>query len=1014
MKPISVTMQAFGSYTGRTTVDFSALGDSPIFLITGSTGGGKTTILDAMCFALYCRATGGRRSWGSMRSTAAPDNLPTVVDFCFTLGKESYRFCRSQDIHYVRGSGRREVREEHACYHMENGEWQLLNNRSETSVREYAQQLLGLTCEQFSQVIVLPQGDFLKLLRANSVNKAEILQTLFATGIWSDVSKAVKLKADNLEKKAGELRAAKQSVLEREECADDGELNRKLEQTKAELAKAQADFAVIREQLQKENLALSTAQEISRKLEELQKLKKRMSELEQSAEQMQKNRSVLRQGRQIQQIYPYFKAAQDAKQEMHAKFLTKQASEQKEQQASAALLTAQTEAKNIAPFREKATALTQSITKLETARGSAVRLKELQKQYQQKTAEIDKQIKLEETALLQLNTAAKNVENGNIYIKNAQNDIQKLPEQLAQVQRLQADYDALCALERLQKEFAETQKEYAQADQKQQEHAVKQEAMRTRLEQEEQAMREDIAGTLSAALTEGTPCPVCGSTSHPSPACHKSAGFDAKQLELLRKSVAEEDKVLQKLAVMAASCKAKLDQRSAELSAQQIVCETITQSSGELKTQLETAKNTADKTKKAGEQLNSALARLEQRKAEQTEVQNTLEGCKAERARLEREAEGLRAGAAEIEKSLGNFNSIEGIEAELKKQTEQAEQFTRQAAQLEKNLTNAQSDVAAAGAAAKAALQAYQEAIRNEETASRQFAKEAETANLPEQLDFAALRRSTEELAQLEQTINTYDRDSQAVKQQLEAVKQSLKDISMPDMDALHERQAEAQKQNDLMSQQIGSLQQRTDSSEKSLQQLEALTRTGSKTEQEYAHASRLASLLSGKNPSKIPLQQFVLGIMLDDILASANQFFSTLSRGRYSLNRINGSVGGNSLSGLDLEVLDAFSGGTRSIETLSGGEQFLASLSLAFGLSDVVQSYSGSVHLDAIFIDEGFGSLDQETLDTAMKALMQIQRMGRTIGIISHVSELKDRIAAHIEVYKAPDGGSAVRLKTE
>ena len=198
---------------------------------------------------------------------------------------------------------------------------------------------------------------------------------------------------------------------------------------------------------------------------------------------------------------------------------------------------------------------------------------------------------------------------------------------------------------------------------------------------------------------------------------------------------------------------------------------------------------------------------------------------------------------------------------------------------------------------------------------------------------------------------------------------------------------------------------------QKALAQLQEITSNSKETEAQYEQASRLYQLLSGGNPKKIPLQQFILGIMLDDILTYANEFFSLLSRGRYSLRRLEGSAGGNAKSGLDLEVLDGFTGAPRSIETLSGGEQFLASLSLAFGLSDVVQSYSGSVRLDSIFIDEGFGSLDQDTLDTAMKALSQIQKMGRTVGIISHVSELKNRIATQIQVHPSKNGGSSITM---
>ena len=180
MIPISLRMAAFGPYLREMVIDFTRLQEQSLFLITGATGGGKTSILDGMCFALYCRATGGRRGWTEMRCDSASDDVPTRVDFLFRLGKETYRFCRSIRVHYVRGSGRKEFREEHACWKEQNGEWELWESGSETQVRRCAEKLTGLTPEQFSQVIVLPQGDFLRLLRASSREKAEMLRTLFA------------------------------------------------------------------------------------------------------------------------------------------------------------------------------------------------------------------------------------------------------------------------------------------------------------------------------------------------------------------------------------------------------------------------------------------------------------------------------------------------------------------------------------------------------------------------------------------------------------------------------------------------------------------------------------------------------------------------------------------------------------------------------------------------------------------------------------------------------------------
>ena len=168
--------------------------------------------------------------------------------------------------------------------------------------------------------------------------------------------------------------------------------------------------------------------------------------------------------------------------------------------------------------------------------------------------------------------------------------------------------------------------------------------------------------------------------------------------------------------------------------------------------------------------------------------------------------------------------------------------------------------------------------------------------------------------------------------------------------------------------------------------------------QEEYSKTERIARFFSGKNPMNVPLKMFVLGVMLDDILSRANVYFTTLSGGRYQLSRKREGAS-RGYSGLDLEIYDAYSGGGRNVDTLSGGELFLASLSLAFGLSDVVQSYSGGVRLESIFIDEGFGTLDEETLNTAMKALFEIQKSGRTVGIISHVAELKSRIPAQIRI---------------
>ena len=211
----------------------------------------------------------------------------------------------------------------------------------------------------------------------------------------------------------------------------------------------------------------------------------------------------------------------------------------------------------------------------------------------------------------------------------------------------------------------------------------------------------------------------------------------------------------------------------------------------------------------------------------------------------------------------------------------------------------------------------------------------------------------------------------------------------------------------DQLNRALGQLSQQLASGKASMDQLTEIEKEFGQLQTAYQQTARLSRLLTGGNPMRIPLDKYVLSIMLEEILACANRYFARFSRERYALQRSRERASNNAYGGLDLEVLDGMTGHQRSVDTLSGGEQFLASLSLALGLSEVVQNQSGCVRLESLFIDEGFGSLDQETLDTAMKALSLLNQGGRNIGIISHVSELRNRIPARIEVSRLPDGSA-------
>lgn len=901
MKPVTVTMQSFGSYLNRTVVDFTELGDNAIFLITGATGGGKTTILDAMCFALYCKATGGRRSWSSMRNAGAPMGAETLVEFTFQLAGETYRFARSQSLYEARGSGALKTRESHACYRMKEGEWELLLSGAEARVREKAEELLGLTCEQFSQVIVLPQGDFLKLLLSSSRDKTQIFQTLFATVRWERATRNLKELASSLSREAGELEAAKKSILEQEAVENLPQLEQKKVEMEKQLVQFQKERRAAEEALQKQNASVRAAEALTEQFLSLDKLKKRWKELEGRVAEMEKNRAKLEQARRAAGVYPYFTACQSARKELALKKQSFQAARERLQTAQKALHSAREQLPLAKECRERLPLLSQKEANLLRTRESAIRYQDVQKRCADTQKRINEQEKNQREAVARLQVAEQQLRDGNTYIQQVQREISRMPQLLQEVQQL---------------------------------------------------MDTDAAAALAERLQEGAPCPVCGSVHHPAPACPS--------------------------------------------------------------TRLRAAQEALQKARQSADRLERAQKRLQERQEQREQAQRDCDAGKDAVSALRNMLEGQEAALRELEQTMGGLRALPEIDQQISEMRAQSRSNAARAEELEQNASRAESTAAAAEAACKAAETALKEAEAAAQAAQKQLDASVLQAGLHPEEDYAALLLPPEQIQALEQALTAYKAARESARQQISALETELKGKAMPDLAAVRGAQAQAQKRMGELAQSFGKLEQGLASALQSLERLERLEQEGKQVKQAYARSSRLALLLSGKNAYKIPLQQFVLGVMLDDILTSANQFFATLSSGRYSLNRVTGPTGGNALSGLDMQVFDAYTGGARAVETLSGGELFLASLSLAFGLSDVVQSYSGGVHLDSLFIDEGFGTLDQETLDTAMKALAQLQSMGRTIGIISHVSELKNRIAAQIVVGKNPEGGSTAEVRMQ
>ncbi len=1023
MKPISITMQGFGSYIQSTTIDFSSLGENPIFLITGATGGGKTTILDAMCFALYCKATGGRRSWSSMRSTAADDSLSTAVDFSFQLGNEIYRFFRSQSIYYVRGSGRRDIREEHSCYRLtdgfpteKNAQWELLISGSETKVRDYAQQLLGLTCEQFSQVIVLPQGNFLKLLRANSKDKADILETLFATQMWSQITDKMKQHANTLSKEVGELYATKTALLEREEVETMEALEEKCAQNHSALCASQTELKQLQKTVKDKLEQLNQAKELQQKMMQKQALEQTQNHLQDLAPDIETKKKLLSSAKQIEQVYPYWQNYQAAKKSSAEKRTACQTAQEAYQQAQLNQKQLEDQQENILKKKEQIVQLEQMLPKLERSVQAFKRIDTLNIEQKEIQETIRKKEQEQSQTESQVTQIEERIQKGTLYLQSIEKEYQQLPQYKEQLHTLQTYQQQYLTWSQIKTDHEKAQQVFDSAlaikQKKEQIIAQKQE----KVSHIQTAVLEQTALVMAQELQENRPCPVCGSLLHPAPATqNRSEQTDDAQLSTLRAELEQLQTDYQAYLQTYSHAQAVLDEKTKQLADSAEVCRQIPTDYDRLQTQLTEQTELIAQSEGLIATREKSEERLQKLRDEQTRLKEAYEQKKDEIVVQQQQLAAIEASIKELKGSIQLPSGITNAEKEWNKSQQALKQLKEETAIWDSKWMEASSQMAAQQSNLEHAISAQTEAVETEAKSKQVFTNQLETVknilHIDIDSDLEPLRFSAQKMQELERVIQDYTTQVQTTLQQLQQLSEQLKGQAEPNVSSLETEYMQLQQQHDALSLKVGAQTQQLEHSQKALRQLQEITSNSKEAEAQYEQASRLHQLLSGGNSKKIPLQQFILGIMLDDILAYANEFFSLLSRGRYSLRRLEGSAGGNAKSGLDLEVLDGFTGAPRSIETLSGGEQFLASLSLAFGLSDVVQSYSGSVRLDSIFIDEGFGSLDQDTLDTAMKALSQIQKMGRTVGIISHVSELKNRIATQIQVHPSKNGGSSITI---
>ncbi|WP_034550925.1 AAA family ATPase [Carnobacterium funditum] len=1017
MRPLKLILNAFGPYKGEVEIDFTQFNQKTLFLVSGPTGAGKTTIFDAIAYALYDEASGTSREKDSFKSQFATDDDLCYVELEFELAGKQYYIKRSPA---QMGPGKHRIKKyspEVEFIHGKNVTTKI--NEANQEIKE----LLSLSYEQFKQIVMLPQGEFKKMLESNSADKEKIFRNIFQTDTIKAFQSSLKEEARRLrleveqsdktmEKFIGIIDPQENHLLaEAIELMDIKQLLIELEDSLSIYRKNIQNYTNEMERFRKK---MQQNQERIKDLTELEQLEQVKHELTDLKEEMDAKRKKIEMNEKAQKLVVY-------KAEQEKALVDKEALQQSvetEKNALSKTAIAWIENKNEATIaeknylllpekREKINELKQeerNIKAVEVKESKITTLKvanqELQIEIEEQTAKlIEQRNQLDENKQL-----SAEIYQARIKLVKKQTDAYELKEKITElttrqnslrdlVQILEQKNKQVILFNKLETDYQESEKNY---------------------QQQQLAYNRNIAGVLANELKKDTACPVCGSLDHPVPAILSEDVGSKEQLEAVE---GEKNQKYNNYTV-ASSEMGYLNEHIKEY---ERLFNVRSNEAEELLEQLllELKMGTTRKT-----ELNDEIKRLEQVVRREESVKQQIENTQKQEKKVESAIQELRST------SQNNDNRIEEIKKEIKdaisqltynelKEVQENLQLLIDETQKIENIYKKNQDkkveLEKLEEQYKTRIGSFETQLENSTTRYEAAAIEFETKLKEAEFDGRFEDYVLEEKQVQELTTEVFDYDQKLWVNQANYAKQKEKVAAIKDGQSIEDYHLEnQQKENERIvinkkyEELIGTVKKYETANTEIKHQYEAKQIQLEK----YRLYSELAELANGsKETDYISFERFVLAIYFEEIILAANLRFTQMTNNRYSLLRREEKVKGTGAKGLDLDVFDNYTGKTRSVRTLSGGEGFKASLALALGLSDVIQNHSGGVSVDTLFIDEGFGTLDSDSLDSAIETLYELNQRGRLVGIISHVEELKMRIPVHIEVTKTTEG-SQVEVK--
>ena len=1010
MRPITLTLTAFGPFAGIQTVDFAALGEAPLFLINGPTGAGKTMLLDALCFALYGESTGGERAGVDLRCDRADSDIATRVELVFELGTHRYRVERqpTQTLPKQRGEGYTTRPGIANLWRDDGDDSSLVAERLATAVTDAVVELTGLSANQFRQVMVLPQGRFRDLLMAPSRDREAIFERLFGTGIYRRLQESLTASASELRRRHEAIRQRVAGALAGQGFESLNELDAAIAAKAEYVASLDARWHSARESHARAVEAANVARQLDAAFKALDEATARLTELDaRRAEHEARGRAADAADAAARVAAAFDRCVEREREHSRSSASLVDATRRREA-AEAAVTDARERVDRVRATANRIDDLAAELRTLEGHRHRAAQLATQRRELTAVGAELDRargeRAALDKALTSERETAA-----------SLRETIGTLAEEAANLGRLESEGER--ARERLARRRDLDARQASLFDEEKRIEALTAEseagrealaAARREREAIEARRERSAAARLAATLAEGEPCPVCGSLEHPAPADDATATTDA-MLDDARRC---EDSARAELSRAESALAAARAARDTARSHVDTMLESIGNDDAEvLAARVDTLARERRAAALAKASLDESKRALVESDGRRQSLEASLAAAVERHTALSERRAALAAAVDALEQALPEALRADGAVAARREAAEREHAvLVRARDQAEEEHAARVAGLAAARERESGQADALARADRGLGEARATWSEALAGSPFADSGAFEAARLPSDELERLRRTHREFEDALRDGAMALERARKAVADADRPDVESAVNVEAEARRAADAAAESLHRARQQHEGMTALRESIDALQAQADALHASFGVAGHLAAVASGDNALNVNLQRFVLGALLDDVLAQASHRLSVMSRGRYRLLRRDEPLDGRRQSGLDLEVEDAYTGRARPVSTLSGGESFMAALSLALGLSDVVQAHAGGIRLDALFVDEGFGSLDAESLQLAMDTLVELRKEGRMIGIISHVSELGDWIDRRIDVMPS-DGISRVRV---